>query len=170
MTQPGNHIGTIIKPHGYKGELLLRGKQKNLENLKIGMPLFIEIDEQSIPFFIEEFSTDALGEKMILKLEFIDSDIEARRYINCEVFGELFRSDKIPGITSPNDFIGFIVKDKDSNAEFEVIDFYDNAENPILVLKDGGKQLLLPRNADYVLEIDNRNKTIIVDLPDGIFL
>jgi len=61
MAHKGNHIGTLIKPHGYKGELLLKGKPQFLTDLIEGIPLFIEIYEQRIPFFIEDFSPDVSG-------------------------------------------------------------------------------------------------------------
>jgi hypothetical protein len=65
MAHLGNHIGTLIKLYGYKGELLLKGKPQLLDKITEGIPLFIEISEQGIPFFIEGFSLDISGEKGI---------------------------------------------------------------------------------------------------------
>jgi ribosomal 30S subunit maturation factor RimM len=168
MAHLGNHIGTLIKPHGYKGELLLRGKPQFLNKITKGIPLFIEIYEQRIPFFIKDFSLDISGQKGIIKFEFIDSDLEARKYVSCDVF---FDSDKLENQEETihiNEYVGFTVIDSIAGIEYKVIDFYESAENPILVLENSGAELLLPRNADYILEIDHVGKIMKVEFPEGL--
>ena len=169
MAHQGNHIGTLIKPHGYKGELLLKGKPQFLEELIPGIPLFIELSEQRIPFFIEKISLDASGEKCIIKFEFIDSDMDARRYVNCEVFQEL-QSKQEPVSTEISSYIGCIVIDTLTGDELTVTDFYDSPENPILILEKDGVEVMLPAKADYILSIDIPGKIIKAEFPEGLML
>ena len=34
MSEQGSHIATLIKPHGYKGEMQMKGKPELLENIQ----------------------------------------------------------------------------------------------------------------------------------------
>jgi len=168
MAYQGNHIGTLIKPRGYKGELLLKGNPEIIRELKQGIPLFIEISGQRVPFFIEELSHDLLGEKCIVRLEFIESDVEARRYTGCEVFNsavsQLDRRSEILDV----DYAGFTVIDVTNDKKYTVADFYDNPGNPVLLLKSEGKEVMLPVNADFILSVDISGKMIKAAFPDGL--
>jgi len=168
MTQPGNHIGTLLKPNGYKGELLLRGNPQIIEKLTIGIPLFIELSEQGIPFFIEKISFNAAGDTCIVKLEFINSDREASPFVGCEVYMESKFTDSVEKTLKLADYIGYIVKDSKSGDEFEVLDYYENQENPLLILGRKGKEILLPKNADYILYVDQKNRIIEAEFPEGL--
>ncbi len=169
MSYQGSHIGTLIKPHGYKGELLLKGNPEIIRELKQGIPLFIEISEQLVPFFIEELSHDLSGEKCIISFEFIESDFEARRYTGCEVFNSAFSHVDTPSeILGGKEYGGFIVIDTNRNEKFTVEDYYDNPENPVLLLKRDGNEVMLPLNADYILSVDISKRFIEAAFPDGL--
>jgi ribosomal 30S subunit maturation factor RimM len=105
-----------------------------------------------------------------VKREFIDSDTEARKYVGYDVFTD--SNSKIETKSEDailiNEFIGYTVHDIVSGSEYQVIDFYDSSENPILVLDNKGAELLLPRNADYILEIDHVGNIMNVEFPEGL--
>jgi 16S rRNA processing protein RimM len=164
----GNPIGTLVKPHGYKGEMLLKGKPGVLQNLTEGMPLFIAIDGQRIPFFIEEVYNDVPAEKVVVKFEFIDSREAAGRYVSCEVYSEPGASARTGEEAKLNDYIGFLCTDRSSGAQLTVTGYIDSAENPILVLEYKGSEVLLPANADYILEMDREARTIDAEFPAGL--
>lgn len=169
MIPTGNHIGTLIKPYGFKGELILRGEPHILNKLENGIALFVEISGQRIPFFVEEIEADSTGSKCIVKLEFINSDLEARSLVNCNVYSDMNTASGEPESSSGiSGFNGFIVVDTVSGAEFTVTDFYDNPENPVLLLKMGRQEVMLPAKADYILSIDKKSKIIKAAFPNGL--
>ena len=169
MSYQGNHIGTLIKPHGYKGELLLKGKPEIIRELKQGIPLFIELFGQLVPFFIEELSPDPSGEKCIVRFEFIESDVEARRYTGCEVFNStVYQTDSRVELLNVREYEGFIVIDTNKYEKYTVADYYDNPGNPILLLEREGNEVMLPVNADYILSVDISGKMIEAAFPDGL--
>lgn len=171
MSHRGSHTGTLIKPHGYKGELLMKGKPEILRELHEGIPLFIELSGQRIPFFIEEISYDSSGEKCIIQLEFIDSEDEARRYAGCEVFDQPeLQSDAQTAEFRPHKFIGFLVIDIASGEQYRVKDFFDHPGNPILLLERHGLEVMLPARADYILSVDIPGKVIKADFPEGLVI
>lgn len=168
MPHTGSHIGTLIKPHGFRGEIILKGEKHFLINLEEGIALFLEISGQRIPFFIEDFSLDPGGEKAILKLEFIDSEIQARKYAGCEVYIEEKLKPSVAPEKSNADYIGFTVIDSESAKEYTVSDYYDNPGNPILVLKRGREEVLLPANADFFLKGEINGDRITINFPSGL--
>ena len=169
MSHTGSHIGTLIKPHGYKGELLLKGKPEIIRELQQGIPLFIELSEQRIPFFIEEISPDPSGEKCIIQLAFIESDSEARRYVGCEVYQPPdSKTDERMVVDDSPGFAGFVVLDTAGGGQYNVTDFFDHPENPLLLLEFEGKEVMLPLNADYILSVDNQKKVIEAAFPEGL--
>lgn len=171
MSHRGSHIGTLIKPHGFKGELLMKGKPEILRKLQEGMPLFIELSGQRIPFFIEEISHDPSGEKCMIQLEFIDSDNVARRYAGCEVFDHPELQSGVQAADfRPQAYVGFIVIDIASRDEYRVKDFFDHPGNPILLLERHGHEVMLPARADYILSVDISEKVIKADFPEGLVI
>ncbi len=168
MPYPGNHIGTLIKPHGYKGEMLLKGKAELLKDLREGNALFIDISGQRIPFFIEEFSAEPSLDRGIIKFEFIDSNTEARKYSGCELWSGIKPGQKGNKVLSVNEYIGFTVIDKDTGISYTVTDYYESEANPVLLLEYGKKEVMLPLNADYVLSVDVSKKTIEAAFPEGL--
>lgn len=168
MPVRGKHIGTLIKLHGYKGDMLIKGPSESISNLKEGTALFIEIDGQRVPFFIESFSPDLSGEKGIIKFDFIDSDMQARRYITCHVFEELQAEDDNTAVRIAKDYVGYIVIDTISGQEFPVLDFIDDEANPLLILDKGREEMMLPINADYFKNAKMKGKNLFVEFPEGL--
>ncbi len=169
MSYRGSHIGTLIKPHGFRGDLLLKGRKEILTELQTGMPLFIEIDGQRIPFFIEEIEADDTGGRCLVRFGFIGSDEEARRFVGCQVFDTLVPDKRdVPAWNHLRDYIGFMVTDTRSGNEYKVTDFMDNHENPLLIIDKEGVEVMLPVNADYILSVDSKKKKIVAAFPDGL--
>jgi len=168
MPVRGKHIGTLIKAHGYKGEMVLKGSREGIESIEEGSVLFIEIDGQRIPFFIESFFPDVSGEKGIIAFEFITSDTQARRYIACQVFNELSSEDDQLLSDQVKNYVGYTVVDKISGKEFMVKDFFEQESNPILILDSGKEELMIPVNADYFQNAKAKGNKLFIEFPDGL--
>ncbi len=177
MSEQGSHIGTLIKPHGYKGDLQMKGNSHLLDNIQIGDPLFISIDGQRIPFFVTDLFESGRNDRIVVKFEFIDGIDEARKFTNCDVFSERLDESSSPGdheLSTQDDLdissmMNFHVHDKNSGKRAVVIDFVKSSENPILILKIEKQEIMLPLNADYIESIDHESKQIIANFPDGLF-
>lgn len=168
MPEMGNHIGTLVKPHGYKGAMLLKGNTEILQELTEGIPLFIETDGQRVPFFIEEVYNDDPAEKVIIKFEFIDSDADAGRYVSCEVYSDPAASKSSETNLHLSGYMGFTCIDRNSGAECKVTDYIESPDNPLLVLDHQGNEILLPANTVFILEVNTDTKTIQAEFPDGL--
>ena len=169
MSEQGSHIGTLIKPHGFKGDLQMRAKTHLLDNIQIGDPLFILIDGQRIPFFVTDLFESGRADRVVIKFEFIDGIDEARKYINYEVYSERNVETPSPEEQNISLLMNFEVHDRNSGKMAVVIDFVKSSENPILILKLEKKEIMLPLNANYIETIDIESKKIIANFPEGLF-
>jgi|SRR6056297_1423456 len=167
LGESGICIGTLAKPHGIEGELQLEAEDTLRDQITEGNPLFIEVEGQRIPFFIEEIRDAGRAGRLAVKLEFINSVEEARRYAGCRVWIEKDPSALDPPDVTYADLIGFAVADPEKDFRGEVKDFIDQEGNPLLVIGSGKREYLVPALADYLYEIDASRRTIYLRLPDG---
>lgn len=153
----------------------MSGEVEVIKELKEGMPLFIEISGQRVPFFIEEIEPDFSGKRCSVKFEFIESDSEAKKYLGCDVFSDIIKSDSSEKGSEITKLIGFEIFDQVSGSYFVVDDVIKHPGNTLLVIKNttgskssGSKEFFLPAAADYITKINRDKKTIIAEFPAGL--
>lgn len=168
MPEQGSHIGTLVKPHGYKGDLQIKGKPALLDMIQIGDPLFISIDGQRIPFFVKDLFESGHPDRLVVKFEFIDDIDTARKYTTCSVYFDQEHASPDSPDEDLTSMMGYTVDDKNSGRSAIVTDYVASAENPILIIILGKQEVMLPLKADYIENIDHKSQTISVRLPEGL--
>ncbi len=160
-------LGKINKVHGLSGEVsfTLNSDISFDEELPC---LFVEIDGISVPFFIEEmrFSTDTTG---FIKFEDVEKNEEARLLNGLPLFIEKKYLNE--EFVAQNDFEfydGFMLVDE-KNGNIGIVKFIDTStENHLFVVGDDDNEILIPVSEDYILKIDEDNRTIYLRLPEGL--
>ena len=154
-------IGTLRKTHGTKGELSL--------SLLCDIPedadcLMLLVDNIPVPFYIEDWRYKS-DDILLLKLEDVDTEQSAKRFIGCRVYADrhLFRNDSSP--LSPSSVIGYSLIDKTLGLLGTVSDIDTSTINTLLLLSSGD---VLPLHEDLVISIDDNKKEILMNLPKGI--
>jgi 16S rRNA processing protein RimM len=153
-------IGYVIKRHGLKGDvkiLIESTLPKKLESI------FVQIDNRLIPFFIEQISV--LKDIAVVKLEDVDNPEQADRLCKCAVYlpnSSKPKSDKL----ETNDLIGFSVY-ADSENLGTITSINNHTLNPLLVVTLEEKETLIPISDYFIKEIDQNDKKVKVELPDG---
>ena len=103
-------IGIFNKPHGLKGELSFSFTDDIFD--RCDSPYLVcQIDGIFVPFYIEEyrFRSDSTA---LMKLEDIDSDIEARIFTNSDVFyPKKYISDEDINMVSGDYFLEYLIID-----------------------------------------------------------
>ena len=165
--QGGVKAGKISKPYGLHGELNMI-LEPEAGQIEINNPLFINIDGQRVPFFVEEFDPVSL-DQAIVKFELIDNIEQARAVSGCEVY---FNSKKGPAAQDvENDFsalIGYDAFDHKVGYLGKVTDFVQHDMNPVFMIDHGGKELLIPAADDLIKQINHTEQTIHFVLPEGL--
>lgn len=157
-------IGLIKKPHGLKGDVnfSLSG-DFNID----GVPaLFLEIEGQLVPHFIESYSGS--GEKVTIKFEDINTVEDAKRIGGKKAFLQKSLRPDLPSDQYYDDeIIGFTVQDEAAGLIGTLQEIIAAGANRLLVVKKESNEVLIPENGPFIKEVVKDKKTILVELPEG---
>lgn len=155
------------KPHGIHGELSFTFTDDAFDRTECPY-LVCQIDGIFVPFFIEEYRFR--GENSaLLKLEDIDSDSDARPFTNTDVYFPKSYLEDDEEQTAPGDyFIGFEITDQAHGYLGKITHVDDSTINVLFVVNYNNKELLIPANEDFILNIDEDKKTIRTQIPEGL--
>jgi 16S rRNA processing protein RimM len=161
-------IGKVVKSHGIHGELIIEtSNPEAFQNIKESIHL--EIEGLLVPFFIQKIHHQST-ERFRIKFHWLDNEKQTQEIMNCDVFiptsdlGELEQN----LIITPHLLIGYKAIDKVHGNIGEVQDYIDQPNNPILVIKEGRNEILIPYHPDLISTVENRKKTVYLDTPEGL--
>lgn len=160
-------IGLLTKPHGVKGEIAFSFTDDVFDRVDCDY-LICLLEGILVPFYIEEyrFKSDSVA---LVKFERIDTAEQARRFTNVEAYFPLALAEEAAeGELSWNYFVGFKVLDVRFGELGEIKDVDDSTVNTLFVIDHRGKELLVPAQEEFILRLDNRKRSMTLQLPDGL--
>lgn len=161
-------IGFFNKPHGIHGELQFTFTDDIFDRVDCDY-LVCLLDGIFVPFFIEEyrFRSDSTA---LMKLEGVDTAERARMFTNVEVYFPVkYVEDAEEGELTWNYFIGFRMEDVHHGPLGEVTDVDTTTVNTLFVIEqEDGEELLVPAQEEFILGIDQQQRVITVELPEGL--
>lgn len=161
-------LGFIAKPHGTKGSVLIRLRNIKPEEIKKRDWVFVEIDGLLVPFFIEEFRANA-DDSLVIKFLQINSESEAKSISGSDAYiGHDQIKLKRSKITSSS-VSGYKVIDKSLGFIGIADDITGTTGNPLLRIRQSGKEWLVPVHEDIILAINDTDREITIDAPEGLF-
>lgn len=172
-------IGKIFKPHGYKGEMNI-DLDYDADIFQGGQITFIiKIDNIPVPFFVENIR-GGINHSSFLKLKGIDSDIEASRFANKELYAlkqQLLSSldvDEDSFYLAENEMIGYSVVNEGSGENIgKITNFETGVEYDYMIVEDPIREsrFSIPFIDEFVKEIkdssDHESGLVLVELPEG---
>lgn len=161
-------IGIIVKTRGINGELILETKDSTIqENIKES--LLVEIDGLLVPFFIKQINSISATRTRII-LDWVDNERKASKLVNCTVYLEAkqISNPEKPNEISPSLLEGFKVIDSKKGDIGTVLEFIEQENNPLLIIKHQRNEILIPFQDQLITEIDQSNKTIFIETPEGL--
>jgi len=163
-------VGFVHKPHGIHGELVIRFEEQYYETLEECPTLFLEIDNLLVPFFIsEEGLRFKSGEAVITNLEWIDSDKKAKALCGLSVFVYQDEVIEFEDEMSPNALVGYQLFDETLGLIGEITEVNDFSGNLLLSVLYQGKEAMVPLNEDLIVRLDEENREIELQIPEGLF-
>ena len=166
--QGGIKAGKISKPYGLRGEVTIIMTPSVAKHIDIGTPLFIDLDGQRVPFFIEAVEKVS-SDQAIAKLEFIDSVEEAKKVTGCDLYLDpdldlpyADLEDELAGL------VGYQVFDLHLGPLGRLMEYIPGEMNPVWIIDLSGKELMVPATTAFVKEIDRDHLILHLDLPEGI--
>jgi 16S rRNA processing protein RimM len=158
--------GYISKAHGLKGAVTLVLEQGAEDFLNNNQPLFLQINNSIIPYFIEDLQLQA--DKALVKLEDVNTAEDAQKLKGILVY--------LPKSVRPKSGRGEFYYDEIINftvvTETETLGQVIRVENeqvyPLLIVLSGEKEIVIPVNAPFIQSVNKTLKKITVQLPDGL--
>jgi 16S rRNA processing protein RimM len=163
-------VGFLKKTHGVSGELVIEYEPQFEYSIENADRFFVELEGLLVPFFIMEdgfrFKTE---NSAILTFDGVESEKYAKRMVGSSVF--LFKNEIIvmDDELSDSELVDYLLVDE-KLGKIGIIDQIDNySGNIVFTVNFKGKELLVPFNEDFLIEIDKQNKVIKLKLPEGLF-
>ena len=158
-------IGYISKTHGLKGHVILRLNDLVKIDDEVIKSIFLELNGSQVPYFIEDCRPNNSG--YILKLETIDAVETSKKLIGKKAFA--LTDFILEEEESLNEFIGYAIIDSKFGNIGIISDVDEKTDNVIIkVVHPAGKEIILPFNDDFIIEIDDDLKNIHFDAPEGL--
>ena len=160
-------IGKFAASYGLQGELVLQhnlGKRTTLKGLET---IYVEESNGNfLPYFIEKTSIKSESETFI-KLEGIDNKEIARKLTPKEAWLEEIDFKKFAAKAAPIALLGFDIINGKTNLG-EIIEVIEQPHQILCVIKYKGNEALIPVHAASLINVDQKNKKMYVELPEGL--
>lgn len=161
------NIGFFRKTHGIRGELILEFEPQFEYSVEDATRFFVEIEGLLVPFFVDELRFKS-GNAAIVTLKWVDSEKYAKRLVGNAVY--LFKTDIVDDDAEPleSQLINYLLIDT-TLGEIGVISQVDDyAGNIVITVNYHGNEILIPYNDNLLEAIDEKQKTIKLNLPTGL--
>ena len=160
-------VGTIKRPHGLRGEMLMDVITDFPERLGPGSKVFL--GTRHTPATIHAGRLHARG--LLIRLQGVETPEAAGAFRNHAVYVlSSDRPDLPPGQYYHHELLGStIVQDGEQRSIGTLVEILQTGANDVYVIKDAeNRELLLPVIAGVVLGIDVAQRLIMVRIPDGM--
>ena len=155
-------IGQVLKSNGRDGELLVSFSGIAPEDIDLEEPVFIEFDGLPVPFYFEAFSQRG-NSRALVRLTGVHSLTDADELAGAVLYAEddLYEDEE-------EDLTGWTVLDADGTKVGTVSAHEDIPGNPCIWVETGHGECLLPLREELVLDVDETEKTLRMEIPEGL--
>ncbi|MBU3822081.1 ribosome maturation factor RimM [Flavobacteriaceae bacterium XHP0103] len=163
------YLGKIVRKYSFNGELLIKLDTDEPELYDNMDALFIDVRGNLIPFFIE---SSQLHKSDLLRVQFEDvtTEADADALLKSDVYLPLELLPKLEGNKFYfHEVIGFTIEDKNYGKVGIIKSINDSTAQALFEVENkDGKELLIPMNDEFIVKVDRKAKTIVVDTPAGL--
>lgn len=160
-------IGKIQRTHGVNGELQVSWSNDFYPEDHKFESVFLLIEGIPIPFFIHSIRSKG-GDSSLLKFDDIDDLPQAEGLVGLRIFAEI-KQGKPNDELFLDDLVGFTVITQ-QGVQLGIIEtLQDYSGNLVFEITGAsGNEILIPASPDFIVDIDEDSKTLIMDLPEGL--
>jgi 16S rRNA processing protein RimM len=162
------YLGRIVSKFSFKGEVLIKLDTDEPETYLEMESVFVEYDNNLVPFFIERSSLQK-SNLLRVKFEEVDTEEDAEDLMKCDLYLPL---NLLPELSEDqfyfHEIIGFKVEDELYGTVGTLTGVNDTTTQALFEIEKDGKQVLIPMNDHFLIKVDKKNKTIFVKTPEGL--
>ncbi|MFN8325494.1 MAG: ribosome maturation factor RimM [Flavobacteriaceae bacterium] len=162
------YLGKIAKKFSFKGEVLIYLDTDEPEQYDKMESVFVEFNKNLVPFFIENSSIHK-GDFLRVKFEDVDSEQDADELIGCHIYLPLSMLPKLEGNKFYfHEVIGFEVIDERLGNIGKIVSINDSTAQPLFEIDFQGKEILIPMIDHFIIEVNRKEKKILLKTPEGL--
>lgn len=162
-----HRIGRLGKPWGHRGELSVHLDLLGPEEIAPDGPLFVDIDGQLVPFFFTHLHDK--GRETLVKFDEIDDPQAAAVLVGRDLLLPASALGDPAGLVpEPDELIGMSVTDEEHGALGSVREIAGTLQNPVMVISDGTREVMVPVTGEMIVEFDEEKRTLLVRTPPGL--
>lgn len=162
------YLGYVAKLHGFKGEVSLFLDVTNPADYETLDAVFIDINDQLTPFFVESLKLKNNGFAAV-RFEGLNDEANAKKLLRKQLYLPAQVLPKLEGTNFyDHEVVGFKVIDEaygEVGVLEQVVDF---KVNPLLQVMNGEKEVLIPLLEGTVKKVDRESKELHVTTPEGL--
>ena len=162
------YLGYVAKLHGFKGEVSLFLDVTNPADYASLDAVFIDINDQLTPFFVESLKLKNNGFAAV-RFEGLNDEHNAKKLLRKQLY---LPAQVLPKLEGKNfydhEVVGFKVIDANYGEVGVLEQVVDFKVNPLLQVMNGEKEVLIPLLDDTVQKVDRDNKELHVVAPEGL--
>jgi len=162
------YLGKITRKFSFKGELIIFLDTDTPSHYYGLKKIFLKFNNSYIPYFISKISKYK-NNNVRVKFEDVKSEREALDLVNCEIFLPIEELPKLDGKKFYyHEVIGYKVVDSIEGEIGEIEYINDQTPQHLFVIKNKGKEILIPINDDFIMDLDRINKIMNLKIPEGL--
>tara|TARA_Y100000766_G_C18785418_1_gene545451 strand:+ start:137 stop:655 length:519 start_codon:yes stop_codon:yes gene_type:complete len=162
------YLGKITKKFSFRGEVIIFLDTDSPEFYYNIKKIFINLNNVLTPFDLSSVIPNK-SNRIRVKINGINTENDTKKLINKEIYLPI---ESLPK-TDENSFyyheiIGYTVLDQDSKKVGNITGVNDQSPQHLFQINASGKKTLIPINDNLIIKVDKKNKTMRIELPDGI--
>ena len=160
-------IGSIFRAHGVHGIIKVMVEPVFMDDLLELEAVFIESPKTPHPFFVKH--VEAIADDMaLLTLEEIDSKEKITPLLKCNIQA---REEDVSAEEPEDweDLDGYLLIDKNEGIIGPIEELIEMPHQILAQLHYKGKEILVPMHDDLIIEIDDQQRRVTMNLPEGFF-
>lgn len=162
------YLGKIVRKHSFKGEVVIKLDTDEPELYQNLESIFVLHGANLVPFFIEK-SLLQKGNQLRTKFEGVDSEIDADSILKSNVYLPLTLLPKLTGNQFYyHEIIDFNIEDVNYGVVGKITGVNESSAQPLFEIDREGVEIYIPMIDDFIKKIDRKNKTIVVETPEGL--
>jgi 16S rRNA processing protein RimM len=160
-------LGRITKVNGYEGAVTVKLEKVFTENIPLMESVFLEIEGRPVPFFVSG-SEYTGADIMKLRFEGYETIESVSEFIGCNIF----LTTPPPDDDQPEEIkslLGFKVFIQDNILLGTIIEVIPGTGQWLLnIITTEKKEILVPFHEDFIISINSRKKSMVLDIPEGL--
>jgi 16S rRNA processing protein RimM len=161
-------LGKIVRTFGSKGEVIFQIDSEIIDRIKKLESVFININENLVPFFIEHLERRPKNQAQVKLLD-VDSTDDASILAGCEFFIPFGLLPKQKGTQLYSfEIEGYTVIDAIRGETGTVTAVLEMPQQSLLAIEFNGKEILVPIVDEIIRKIDRKKKEIHIEAPEGL--